>query len=285
MSLTRSWCAGASRQSAGAQQYSSLTELRIAVEPIAAAGAARRASAAERSQLVALAADLRRLGEAGELQAFLAADIAFHRLLLQSCGNEMFLALEGDGGRGAHQPHPAGPHALQAPDRKPSTPTRRWPPPSPAGTPQRPRAPCTTSWTKYATRWGCTRCAKSLPARAAVQQPNWGRRSGQERGCAQCAHPGLRIGSYWCRTGPDCGGFRGSGGYSRAGTRFESHLGHVFSLFRGLWASECAQTVHLWAPSGAFFVGGRCCGRRLLLVVRAAVALFTRSWPGVPLTA
>ena len=50
-----------------AQQYSSLTELRIAVEPIAAAGAARRASAAERSQLVALAADLRRLGEAGEL--------------------------------------------------------------------------------------------------------------------------------------------------------------------------------------------------------------------------
>lgn len=78
-----------------ARQYSSLTELRIAVEPIAAAGAARRASAEERSQLVALAADLRRLGEAGELQAFLAADIAFHSLLLRSCGNEMFSALEG----------------------------------------------------------------------------------------------------------------------------------------------------------------------------------------------
>lgn len=78
-----------------AQQYSSLTELRIAIEPIAAAGAARRASAAERSQLVILAADLRRLGEAGELQAFLETDIAFHRLLLQSCGNEMFTALEG----------------------------------------------------------------------------------------------------------------------------------------------------------------------------------------------
>lgn len=78
-----------------ARQYNSLTELRIAVEPIAAAGAARRASAAERSQLVAIAADLRRLGEAGELEAFLAADIAFHRLLLQSCGNEMFTALEG----------------------------------------------------------------------------------------------------------------------------------------------------------------------------------------------
>src|SRR5215218_3520652 len=78
-----------------AQQYSSLTELRIAVEPIAAAGAARRASAAERSQLAFLAAELRRLGEAGELEAFLAADIAFHCLLLRSCGNEMFTALEG----------------------------------------------------------------------------------------------------------------------------------------------------------------------------------------------
>ncbi|MGC0238237.1 FadR/GntR family transcriptional regulator [Arthrobacter sp. SD76] len=77
-----------------AEQYSSLTELRIAVEPIAAAGAARRASAAERAQLVALGAELRRLGEAGDLQAFLAADIEFHQLLLRSCGNEMFRALE-----------------------------------------------------------------------------------------------------------------------------------------------------------------------------------------------
>ena len=76
-------------------QYTSLTELRIAVEPIAAAGAARRASAAERSQLTALGAELRRLGEAGDLQGFLAADIEFHQLLLRSCGNEMFRALEG----------------------------------------------------------------------------------------------------------------------------------------------------------------------------------------------
>ena len=76
-------------------QYTSLTELRIAVEPIAAAGAARRASAAERAQLVALGAELRRLGEAGDLQGFLSADIEFHQLLLRSCGNEMFRALEG----------------------------------------------------------------------------------------------------------------------------------------------------------------------------------------------
>jgi DNA-binding FadR family transcriptional regulator len=76
-------------------QYGSLTELRIAVEPIAAAGAARRASAAERARLVALAADMRRLGGAGDLESFLAADIEFHQLLLRSCGNEMFQALEG----------------------------------------------------------------------------------------------------------------------------------------------------------------------------------------------
>ena len=85
--------------------------------------------------------------------------------------------------------------------------------------------------------------------------PVWGRPWVGELGCAHCAHFGLRTGSYWCRTGPDCGGFGGSG-VSRAGTRFESHLGHVFSLFRGLWASECAQSVHCWAPSGAFFVAG-----------------------------
>ena len=76
-------------------QYSSLTELRIAVEPIAAAGAARRASAAERA--TAGGASLPScggFGEAGDLEAFLAADIEFHRLLLHSCGNEMFMALE-----------------------------------------------------------------------------------------------------------------------------------------------------------------------------------------------
>jgi hypothetical protein len=42
--------------------------------------------------------------------------------------------------------------------------------------------------------------------------------------------------------------------FARAGTRFESHLGHVFSLFRGLLASECAQTVHMRAPSGPFLL-------------------------------
>ncbi|MDJ0353671.1 FCD domain-containing protein [Pseudarthrobacter sp. PH31-O2] len=77
------------------EQYASLTELRIAVEPIAAAGAARRAGSAERRRLVTLAAELRRLGEAGDLEGFLTADIAFHQLLLHSSGNEMFQALDG----------------------------------------------------------------------------------------------------------------------------------------------------------------------------------------------
>jgi hypothetical protein len=42
--------------------------------------------------------------------------------------------------------------------------------------------------------------------------------------------------------------------FARAGVRFESHLGHVFSLFRGLWASECGQTFHICAPSGPFLL-------------------------------
>ena len=42
-----------------------------------------------------LAAEMRRLGEAGDLEAFLAVDIAFHSLLLQASGNSMFAELDG----------------------------------------------------------------------------------------------------------------------------------------------------------------------------------------------
>ncbi|WP_238412815.1 FadR/GntR family transcriptional regulator [Saccharothrix deserti] len=75
-------------------QLRSLTELRIAVEPVAAARAAWNASAKERGRLLDLAARMRREGEAGELETFLELDIAFHGLLLETCGNEMFAALE-----------------------------------------------------------------------------------------------------------------------------------------------------------------------------------------------
>lgn len=74
-------------------QLRSLTELRAAVEPVAAAGAARHAAAAEVDRLLAVVARMRELGEAGRLEEFLAADIEFHALLLRAGRNEMFTAL------------------------------------------------------------------------------------------------------------------------------------------------------------------------------------------------
>ena len=43
------------------------------------------------------------------------------------------------------------------------------------------------------------------------------------------------------RTGPDCGCFRGSGEISRAGVRFESHLGHAEPFVRGVFALMCGH--------------------------------------------
>jgi DNA-binding FadR family transcriptional regulator len=74
-------------------QLRTLTELRHAVEPLAAAGAARNAPAQVRDELVAVAARMRLLGEAGDLEEFLALDVRMHELLLRSSGNEMFGAL------------------------------------------------------------------------------------------------------------------------------------------------------------------------------------------------
>ena len=56
----------------------------------------------------------------------------------------------------------------------------------------------------------------------------------QKRVCAQCAHLCRRTGSYSGRTGSDSGGFLEFPVFARVGMRFESHLGHVFPLFRGL---------------------------------------------------
>lgn len=73
-------------------QLRSLTELRHAVEPLAAAGAARHASAEVRSEITDIAARMRLLGEAGAGREaeFLALDIRMHELLLRSSGNELF---------------------------------------------------------------------------------------------------------------------------------------------------------------------------------------------------
>jgi len=74
-------------------QLEALTQLRTAVEPMAAGAAARSASAAQCERLISLAEDLARLGAAGDLEAFLDADIAYHSLLLEASGNEIFAAL------------------------------------------------------------------------------------------------------------------------------------------------------------------------------------------------
>ena len=51
----------------------------------------------------------------------------------------------------------------------------------------------------------------------------------------------------------------------RGSARFESHTsGTVFSLFKGFLAFDCGHSVHLWAPSGAFFIAGRCVAGCLL---------------------
>ncbi|MCB7136093.1 FadR/GntR family transcriptional regulator [Cellulosimicrobium marinum] len=76
-------------------QLRTLTELRHAVEPLAAAGAAQHATQDVRDELVAIAARMRLLGEAGDLEEFLDLDVRFHELLLRSSGNEMFGAIAG----------------------------------------------------------------------------------------------------------------------------------------------------------------------------------------------
>ncbi|WP_245885980.1 FadR/GntR family transcriptional regulator [Xylanimonas oleitrophica] len=76
-------------------QLRSLTELRHAVEPLAAAGAARHADPEVRAEILDIARRMRELGEAGEgaHAEFLGLDIRMHELLLRSSGNELFGAL------------------------------------------------------------------------------------------------------------------------------------------------------------------------------------------------
>ncbi|GAA3748135.1 DNA-binding FadR family transcriptional regulator [Spinactinospora alkalitolerans] len=76
-------------------QLRSLTELRAAVEPPAAAAAARRAEPAQREHIVRINERMAATGAAGDLEAFLLLDIEFHRLILELSGNEMFAGLSG----------------------------------------------------------------------------------------------------------------------------------------------------------------------------------------------
>jgi DNA-binding FadR family transcriptional regulator len=78
------------------QQLRTLTALRVAIEPVAADGAARNATEEQSAELLRLAEWMEsagRRGSAADIDEFLATDIAYHRLLLQASGNEMFAAL------------------------------------------------------------------------------------------------------------------------------------------------------------------------------------------------
>lgn len=77
------------------KQLQSLTELRIAIEPIAARTVALHASDKERAHLNSLAKEMSDLGAAakGASPRFLEADMAFHQLILRYAHNEMFAAL------------------------------------------------------------------------------------------------------------------------------------------------------------------------------------------------
>ena len=72
-----------------------LTELRAAIEPVAAAAAARRATEDQRSGLLALAAAIRSQGATGNVTSYLDDDIAFHSLILEASHNDAFKALTG----------------------------------------------------------------------------------------------------------------------------------------------------------------------------------------------
>ncbi|MFJ8436542.1 FadR/GntR family transcriptional regulator [Kitasatospora sp. NPDC094019] len=81
--------AGADRSA----QLRSLGSLRLAVEPAAAALAARHATDDERRRLSALAVELTMTARAADLATFLRHDIEFHSTVLRASRNEMFAHL------------------------------------------------------------------------------------------------------------------------------------------------------------------------------------------------
>lgn len=90
------------------RQLRSLTVLRSAIEPVAAGLAARHATAAQCVELTECALGMVAHSRGHQLEAYLRHDVAFHRVILNASGNEMFARL-GDvvaevlTGRTAHQ--------------------------------------------------------------------------------------------------------------------------------------------------------------------------------------
>lgn len=70
-----------------------LSQLRVSVEPLAAALAAGHATDQQRAEVVTLAERMEEAGGRGDLTSFLEHDVAFHRLLLDASGNVLFARL------------------------------------------------------------------------------------------------------------------------------------------------------------------------------------------------
>lgn len=76
-------------------QLRSLSELRRGFEPVAAELAAQRATPDQCATLTGAVMEMVRHGKAGDLRAYLAADVVFHSTLMKASGNEMIAALDG----------------------------------------------------------------------------------------------------------------------------------------------------------------------------------------------
>ncbi|MCJ1706981.1 FadR/GntR family transcriptional regulator [Microbacterium sp. VKM Ac-2923] len=101
-------------------QLRELSELRGAIEPLAARAAAASATDAQRRDLVAAVMEMARTERDADGAEYLEADVRFHRTLLSASGNAMFAALGSVVesvlvGRTLHDlmPHDANPHAVR----------------------------------------------------------------------------------------------------------------------------------------------------------------------------
>ncbi len=70
-----------------------ISELRSGMEPVAAALAARHATAEQRRTIDQAALGMQHTGAIPDLESYLAHDVVFHRTLLEASGNPMFASL------------------------------------------------------------------------------------------------------------------------------------------------------------------------------------------------
>lgn len=74
----------------GETQYRELIELRQAVDPLAAAGAAQNASREIKNEIIQLAGQLRDAADSGDMEELIRVDTAFHELIFTHSGNSLF---------------------------------------------------------------------------------------------------------------------------------------------------------------------------------------------------